>query len=132
MWKRLVKVFIVLITIINPSVNCAQNEVMSCDLSEELIEEIKGYQGIVNQIVNEITEGQFKGKTYDSLAELTDKFGPRMSCSESLENAIDFVVEKMVNGNLEDVHTEAVPNVPNWKRGKLQKKIKQIKNLIIF
>lgn len=90
---------------------------INCDLSRELIEEIRGYQGVVNQIVDEITEGKFKGKTYDALLELTDNFGTRMACSEGLEKAIDYAVEKMKENNLENVHTEEVPNIPNWKRG---------------
>lgn len=118
--ERLVKVFIALITIINSTVNCAENEEINCDLSRELIDEIRGYQGVVNQIVKEITEGRFKGKTYDALAELTDTFGPRMSCSDALENAIDFAVEKMKESYLENVHTEKVMDIPNWKRGEFE------------
>lgn len=34
-----------------------------CELSSELIEEIAGYEEKGNSIVNEITKGQFKGKT---------------------------------------------------------------------
>jgi hypothetical protein len=116
MLRQLVKVFIVLMTIISSPVNCEED--INCDLSSELIEEIRGYQGVVNQIVEEITEGRFKGKTYDALLELTDNFGSRLACSEALESAIDFVVDKMQENNLDNVHTEDVPNIPNWKRGK--------------
>lgn len=86
-----------------------------CQLPDSLRKEIAGYQEVVNKIVNEITEGQFKGKTWDSLAELTDTFGPRMACTEALENAIDYVVENMQKSGI-DVHTENA-TVPYWTRG---------------
>jgi carboxypeptidase Q len=87
-----------------------------CQLPDNLRKEIAGYQETVNKIVREITEGQFKGKTYDSLAELTDTFGPRMTCTNSLENAIDYVVENMKKSGIENVHTENA-TVPFWTRG---------------
>lgn len=120
MSKRLVKVFIIFITIIN-NLNFAASEDLNCDLSGDLLEEIRGYQVVVDQIVSEITEGRFKGKTYDALTELTDSFGPRMVCTKGLENAIDYAVEKMKEGDLENVHTEKVSGIPNWQRGKLTK-----------
>lgn len=115
MLRQLVKVFIVSITILS----CIGVEDLNCNLSSELIEEIKGYQDVVNQIVEEITEGRFKGKTYDALLEMTDLFGPRMSCTDGLEKSIDYAVKKMNENNLENVHTEEVRNIPNWKRGKI-------------
>lgn len=53
---------------------------------------------------------------YCSLAELVDKFGSRMSGSDSLENAIDYVVAQMKEGGLENVHNENA-TVPHWVRG---------------
>ena len=53
---------------------------------------------------------------YFSLSKLTDKFGPRMSGSDSLENAIDYVVDGMKTGGLENVHTEDA-KVAHWVRG---------------
>lgn len=87
-----------------------------CKLPDELVKEIASYEETVNKIVNEITAGKFKGKTYDALAELTESFGPRMTCSESLENAINYVVDNMKKEGLENVHTEPV-SVPFWNRG---------------
>lgn len=52
-----------------------------------------------------------------SLAELTDKFGSRMSGSQNLENAIDYMVDKLTEIGLENVHTENA-TVPHWERGK--------------
>lgn len=87
-----------------------------CNLPDSLVKEIAGYQKTVDRIVNEILNGKFKGKTWDSLAELTDSFGPRMACSESLEKAIDYVVDGMKKNQLDNVHTENA-TVPWWIRG---------------
>ncbi|XP_070506920.1 carboxypeptidase Q-like [Chironomus tepperi] len=87
-----------------------------CHLPDNLVKEIAGYQDIVNKIIDEITNGRFKGKTWDSLAELTDLFGPRMVCTDALDKAIDYVVESMKKGGLENVHNENV-TAPNWVRG---------------
>lgn len=87
-----------------------------CRLPDNLKKEIAGYQETVNRIVKEITEGQFKGKTWDSLAELTDTFGPRMTCTQPLDSAIDYVVDNMQKAGIENVHTESA-TVPWWSRG---------------
>jgi carboxypeptidase Q len=87
-----------------------------CKLPDNLKAEIASYQGIVNRIAKEITEGKFKDKTFDALAELTDTFGPRMTCTPALENAIDYVVENMKKAGLENIHTENA-SVPYWTRG---------------
>lgn len=87
-----------------------------CNLPDTLKKEIAGYQEIVDKIINEIINGKYKGKTWDSLAELTDLFGPRMSCSDPLEKATDYVVETMKKNGLENVHNENVI-APKWIRG---------------
>ena len=53
---------------------------------------------------------------YRRLAELTDRFGHRFSGSESLERAIDWILEKMRTDGLENVRGEPV-TVPRWVRG---------------
>ena len=50
------------------------------------------------------------------LSRLVDGFGHRMSGSESLERAIDWVVAELKQQGFENVHTEPV-KVTNWKRG---------------
>uniref|UniRef100_A0A182NQN4 Carboxypeptidase Q n=1 Tax=Anopheles dirus TaxID=7168 RepID=A0A182NQN4_9DIPT len=88
----------------------------SCDLPDSLLKEIHGYQPIVNKIVNKIVNGEFAGRTWDSLAELVDTFGARVAGSDQLEKAIDYVVTKMQADGLENVHTENA-TVPHWVRG---------------
>ncbi|XP_065095319.1 carboxypeptidase Q-like [Ochlerotatus camptorhynchus] len=87
-----------------------------CQISEGLLYEIRSYQPIVHKIMNEIVNGRFAGQTWQSLAELTDTFGPRMTGSQQLEDAIDYAVKEMIQDGLENVHTEDVP-VPHWVRG---------------
>jgi carboxypeptidase Q len=53
---------------------------------------------------------------WNRLAELTDKFGPRLSGSESLEAAIDWIIAEMKRDGLENVRGEPVM-VPKWVRG---------------
>lgn len=50
------------------------------------------------------------------LAELTDKFGARMTGSSSLEDAIDYMVDELKKAGLDNVHTENA-TVPHWERG---------------
>ena len=50
------------------------------------------------------------------LAELTDRFGSRISGSESLERALDWILEEMRRDGLESVHGERAM-VPHWVRG---------------
>jgi carboxypeptidase Q len=53
---------------------------------------------------------------YDRLATLTDRFGPRLSGSKSLEDAIDWVLAQMKSDGLANVRGEPVM-VPHWVRG---------------
>jgi carboxypeptidase Q len=49
-------------------------------------------------------------------AELTDRFGPRISGSQALEHALDWVLAQMRADGLENVHGERAM-VPHWVRG---------------
>ncbi len=53
---------------------------------------------------------------FDRLAYLVDTFGPRLSGSENLENAIDWAITALAESGLENVHGEEVM-VPHWVRG---------------
>jgi carboxypeptidase Q len=50
------------------------------------------------------------------LADLTDRFGPRLSGSEGLERAIDWIMMEMEKDGLDNVHPEPAM-VPHWVRG---------------
>ncbi|MFQ5569115.1 MAG: M28 family metallopeptidase [Rhodothermales bacterium] len=53
---------------------------------------------------------------FDRLAYMADTFGPRLSGSQNLENAIDWILEEMARDGLENVRGEEVM-VPHWVRG---------------
>jgi len=53
---------------------------------------------------------------WNRLAEMTDKFGNRLSGSASLERTIDWILVQMKNDGLENVRGEKVM-VPHWVRG---------------
>ncbi len=53
---------------------------------------------------------------WNRLAELSDTFGPRFSGTQSLEDAIDWILEEMQADGLENVRGEKVM-VPHWVRG---------------
>ena len=53
---------------------------------------------------------------WNRLAELTDRFGNRLSGSASLEHAIDWVLDQMRRDGLDNVRGEPVL-VPHWVRG---------------
>lgn len=56
--------------------------------------------------------------SFEELTYFVDRFGPRLSGSEALENSIDWILDEMrSNGLLENIHTQKVM-VPHWVRGK--------------
>lgn len=56
------------------------------------------------------------GVGFERLTYLVDTFGPRLSGSENLENAIDWIVNEMRFDGFDKVWTQAV-KVPHWVRG---------------
>ncbi|XP_025163526.1 carboxypeptidase Q [Harpegnathos saltator] len=88
----------------------------TCHLPRALIEEIDSYAPIVQRIINETMRGSFKGTTWRDLAEFVDKFGPRFTGTQVLEDSIDYVLNKSISLSLENVHGEVV-TVPRWIRG---------------
>ena len=71
------------------------------------------YRAVADQLIDAATDNEF---AYERLAELVDTFGPRLSGSQNLEDAIDWIVEQMKQDGLEYVTTEDV-QVPHWVRG---------------
>jgi carboxypeptidase Q len=75
---------------------------------------IDPYRATAQQIIAESQRTDF---AWQRLAEVTDRFGPRLSGSEALEKAIDWAVAEMKKDGLDNVHKEPVM-VPKWVRGK--------------
>lgn len=84
-------------------------------LSQAISDEIDNYAPIVNRIINETKNGNFHGTTWLELANFVDEFGPRFTGTENLENSINYVLERSINLNLENVHGETTP-IPHWIR----------------
>jgi carboxypeptidase Q len=63
-----------------------------------------------------ITAAMADSSAWNRLAEMTDKFGNRLSGSESLERTIDWILAQMKSDGLENVHGEKIM-VPHWVRG---------------
>ncbi|HEU4800007.1 MAG TPA: M28 family metallopeptidase [Gemmatimonadales bacterium] len=63
-----------------------------------------------------IEQAQSDSSAWNTLAELTDRFGHRLSGSESLERAIDWILAEMKEEGFDAVRGEPVM-VPHWVRG---------------
>ncbi|MEP6690742.1 MAG: M20/M25/M40 family metallo-hydrolase [Gemmatimonadaceae bacterium] len=71
------------------------------------------YRSAANRIV---TAALADSSAWNRLADMTDKFGSRLSGSEGLERTIDWILVQMKTDGLENVHGEKVM-VPHWVRG---------------
>ncbi len=71
------------------------------------------YAGVAGRIIEAALADSF---AWNRLAYLADTFGPRLSGTDNLENAIDWVLEEMKRDGLDNVRGEAVM-VPHWVRG---------------
>ncbi|KAL3874665.1 hypothetical protein ACJMK2_037646 [Sinanodonta woodiana] len=82
----------------------------------DLKDEISQYQDIADEIIKLSVYGAAQNQSYNRLAEMVDRFGNRMSGTQNLEDAIDYMLDKLKGDGLENVHGEPVM-VPSWKRG---------------
>lgn len=77
---------------------------------------LAAYREPANRIIGEALGDKF---AWTRLAELTDRFGHRLSGSPQLEAAIRWAVDEMKKDGLENVRAEPVM-VPRWVRGSEQ------------
>ncbi|XP_060071977.1 carboxypeptidase Q-like [Ylistrum balloti] len=84
---------------------------------EDWQQEIEGYRGIADQIIERSMRGPAANQSYDRLATFVDKFGYRLVGTQNLEDSIDYLLEKLKEDGLENVHGEDAI-VPHWVRGK--------------
>lgn len=73
----------------------------------------KEYQNVADRIISAATADS---AAWNKLAELTDGFGSRISGSEALERAIDWIIDRMKREGLDNVRGEPAM-VPRWVRG---------------
>lgn len=76
-------------------------------------QDIARYQPIADRIIAAATADS---SAWNRLAELADRFGHRLSGSESLERALDWILAEMQRDGLDSVRGEPVM-VPHWVRG---------------
>lgn len=50
-----------------------------CNISPSLVEEIRGYQGVIDEIINAVVDGKYSNVFYNNLANFTDTFGNRLT-----------------------------------------------------
>ncbi len=81
----------------------------------------KEYQAVADRIIAAATADS---AAWNKLAELTDGFGNRISGSDALERAIDWILARMKSEGLDNAHTEPVM-VPRWVRGHEQVELLQ-------
>ena len=86
-------------------------------LDQKLLDEIRSYQTVADQIIDYSLRGPGANQAYDRLAEFTDMFGNRVAGSDNLERAIDYMLKTLEEDGLENVHGEKV-NVTHWVRNK--------------
>ncbi len=75
--------------------------------------DVSPYEEDVSKIIEAATGTH---RAYERLGELVDTFGHRLSGSVALEQAIDWMVQKMESDGLDNVRTDHVM-VPHWERG---------------
>jgi carboxypeptidase Q len=74
---------------------------------------VGGYEADARRLI-EAAAGDPTG--WHRLAYMVDTFGPRISGSVNLENALDWILAQMAEDGLDGVHGQPVM-VPNWVRG---------------
>lgn len=85
-------------------------------IKSSTLKDIESHQSNAEKIINHALYGPAQNQSYNRLAEFTDTFGSRIAGSQNLENAIDYMVTKLKEDGLDNVHTEAA-QVPHWVRG---------------
>lgn len=107
--------FLSVVLLFVSSADAGKQSFKQCSLPARLKQEIRGYSPIVSRIIKTALSGSSKGQTWEHLAEFVDTFGNRISGSQNLENAIDYMLNKSMAYGLENVHGEPV-TVPHWVR----------------
>ncbi len=74
---------------------------------------LRKYHPIVEQIIKHSNRDS---SAWERMAYLCDMFGPRLSGSKNLEDAIDWIMTEMIKDGFSNVRKEQV-TVPHWVRG---------------
>lgn len=82
----------------------------------ESIEQIRDHQDDANKIIKLATQGAFKGVVWNRLANMTDLIGSRLCGSDSLADAVAYMIDALTEEGLDNVHGEKTME-PVWTRG---------------
>ncbi|XP_022332112.1 carboxypeptidase Q-like [Crassostrea virginica] len=85
-------------------------------MKSSTLQDVESHHSDAERIIYHALYGPAQNQSYDRLAEFTDTFGSRIAGSRNLENAIDYMVGKLKEDGLDNVHTEDA-KVPHWVRG---------------
>jgi len=80
---------------------------------DKLKQRILSLRDDVNRIIRSVQDGDEKGKTWEELADFCYTFGPRMSGSKSLDDAIEYMKQKMGASGLKVSAEPAL--IPKWE-----------------
>jgi carboxypeptidase Q len=86
-------------------------------LPDHLHNQIEANRENITRILDHVRRGDGRNQTFNRLAVLGDLYGSRVSGSDSLENAIEYISQNASAEDLEHVHLEPVL-VPKWTRGR--------------
>lgn len=87
-----------------------------CRLVRSLRDEIAGYRPVVDRVLSYVQDQKgYKGRTWTALSDFTDTFGSRMAGTQNLENSIDYMLNRLRNSDLDNVHAERVV-FTGWQR----------------
>lgn len=94
---------------------------------EDIKKEITGYSDVAQKIINLAVYGKAQNRSYERLALFVDTIGPRLSGSQNLELAIQYMYKALKKDGLENVHLEPV-KIPHWERGEESAKMMEPHN----
>lgn len=83
---------------------------------DKIKRQVASYKDIADKIIKLSVHGAAQNQSYNRLANLTDKFGSRLAGTQTLEDAIDYMLAQLQADGLENVHGE-VAEIPHWVRG---------------
>ncbi len=111
--KRLLCLTALLLLSASTDAVLAQDELQSADEIREGFDLVSEYDHTADKIIDAALLDE---EAWEQLAYLVDTFGPRFSGTQSLEDAIDWILDGMRADGLENIRGEEVM-VPRWIRG---------------
>ncbi|XP_047989863.1 carboxypeptidase Q-like [Leguminivora glycinivorella] len=87
-----------------------------CNLDPQIVHDIASYKNVTQIIMEEIKNKGLGERMFEQFVSFLDKFGARPSGTETLEKAIDHMINLTRAHGVTDVTTEQV-DAPHWVRG---------------